>query len=137
MTGSLHHAWNDYTLSPDFDKKTWPMCISISQARTCPKQNASQSRQRMVPENSVGWLDFSPDHPQRIVIARGAYFDKDISSALAFISIPLPEPFPSALIKTSMNSKLLTTLNHQLSTKLDLLPIMETHHPFSMKNQKP
>ena len=31
MTGSLHHAWNDHTLSPAIDRKTWPIRISISQ----------------------------------------------------------------------------------------------------------
>ncbi|KAI2499518.1 hypothetical protein MHU86_14984 [Fragilaria crotonensis] len=31
MTGSLHHAWNDHTLSPAIDKNTWPIRISISQ----------------------------------------------------------------------------------------------------------
>ena len=41
------------------------------------------------PENSAGWLVYSPDHPQRIVITRDAYFDEDFfSSALAFDSKP-------------------------------------------------
>ena len=30
MTGSLHNAWNDHTLSPAIDKNTWPIRISIS-----------------------------------------------------------------------------------------------------------
>ena len=31
MSGSLHHAWNDHTLSPAIDKNTWPIRMSISQ----------------------------------------------------------------------------------------------------------
>ena len=31
MTGSLHHALNNHTLSPAIDKNTWPIRISISQ----------------------------------------------------------------------------------------------------------
>jgi hypothetical protein len=38
------------------------------------------------PENSAGWLVYSPEHPQRIVITRYAYFDKDFIFALAFDS---------------------------------------------------
>ena len=33
MTGSLHNAWNDHTLSPATDTNTWPIRISISQKR--------------------------------------------------------------------------------------------------------
>jgi hypothetical protein len=35
-----------------------------------------------------------------------------------------------------MDSKLLTILNPQLSTKLDLQPTLATHHPLSLKNSK-
>jgi hypothetical protein len=35
-----------------------------------------------------------------------------------------------------MDSKLLTILNHQLSTKLDLLPILATSNPFSLNCPK-
>jgi hypothetical protein len=31
MTSSLHHPWNNHTLSSAIDKKTWPYRISISQ----------------------------------------------------------------------------------------------------------
>jgi hypothetical protein len=31
MTGSLHHAWNDHSLSPAISKNTWPICTSRSQ----------------------------------------------------------------------------------------------------------
>jgi hypothetical protein len=37
MTGSLHHAWNDHTLSPAIDTNTWPIRISISQKRARSK----------------------------------------------------------------------------------------------------
>jgi hypothetical protein len=46
------------------------------------------------PENSAGWLFYSPEHPQRIIITRNAYFDKDFSSALAFNS----KPFARAIL---------------------------------------
>ncbi len=46
------------------------------------------------PENSAGWLVYSPDHPQRIVITRNAYFDEDFSSALAFDSKPFAGAIP-------------------------------------------
>ena len=44
---------------------------------------------KQFPENSTSWLDSSPDHTQRIVITRDAYFDKDMtSSAHVFNSKP-------------------------------------------------
>jgi len=46
------------------------------------------------PENSAGWLVYSPEHPQRIVITRDAYFDEDFSSALAFDSKPFAGAIP-------------------------------------------
>ena len=46
------------------------------------------------PENSAGWLVYSPDHPQRIVITRDAYFDENFSSALAFDSKPFAGAIP-------------------------------------------
>ena len=46
------------------------------------------------PENSAGWLVYSPDHPQRIVITRDAYFDEDFSSVLAFDSKPCAGAIP-------------------------------------------
>jgi hypothetical protein len=46
------------------------------------------------PENSAGWLVFSPEHHQRIVITLDAYFDKDFSSALAFNSKPFARAIP-------------------------------------------
>ena len=46
------------------------------------------------PENSAGWLVYSSEHPQRIVITRDAYFDEDFSSALAFDSKPFAGAIP-------------------------------------------
>jgi hypothetical protein len=46
------------------------------------------------PENSAGWLVYSPEHPQRIVITCNAYFDEDFSSALAFDSKPFAGAIP-------------------------------------------
>ena len=37
MTGSLHYARNDHTLSPAIDRNTWPIRISISQKHACSK----------------------------------------------------------------------------------------------------
>jgi hypothetical protein len=44
--------------------------------------------------NSASWLVYSPEHPQRIVITRNAYFDEDFSSALAFDSKPFARAIP-------------------------------------------
>jgi hypothetical protein len=46
------------------------------------------------PDNSAGWLAYSPDHSQRIVITRDAYFDEDFNSALAFDSKPFAGAIP-------------------------------------------
>jgi hypothetical protein len=46
------------------------------------------------PENSAGWLVYSPEHPQRIGITHDAFFDKDFSSALAFDSKPFAGAIP-------------------------------------------
>ena len=46
------------------------------------------------PENSPGWLVYSPEHPQHIVITRNAYFDKDFCSALAVDSKPFARAIP-------------------------------------------
>jgi hypothetical protein len=46
------------------------------------------------PENSAGWLLYSPEHPQRIVITLNAYFEEDFSSALAFDSKPFARGIP-------------------------------------------
>ena len=37
ITGSLHHAWNNHTLSPAIDRNTWPIKISISQKQVRSK----------------------------------------------------------------------------------------------------
>jgi hypothetical protein len=42
------------------------------------------------PENSAGWLVYSPEHPQHIVVTRDAYFDEDLPSTQNL----LPEPSP-------------------------------------------
>ncbi len=57
-------------------------------------QRASRGIFLGFPENSAGWLVYSPDHPQRIVITRDAYFDEDFSSALAFDSKPFAGAIP-------------------------------------------
>jgi hypothetical protein len=57
-------------------------------------QHASRGIFIGFPENSAGWLVYSPEHPQRIVITRDAYFDKDFSSVLAFDSKPFARAIP-------------------------------------------
>jgi hypothetical protein len=116
LTGSLHCAWNAHILSPALDKNTWPSCISISQEHADSKISLSQGSgclhqlhhdimsnplrfkftYKKFPENSASWLlDSSPDHPQRIVITRDAYFDKDMtSSAHVFNSKPSARAIP-------------------------------------------
>jgi hypothetical protein len=46
------------------------------------------------PDNSAGWLVYCPDHPQRIISTRDAYFDEDFSSALSFDSKPFAGALP-------------------------------------------
>ena len=76
------------------------------------------------PENSAGWLVYSPDHPQRIVITRDAYFDENFSSALAFDSKPFAGAIPirSHLdpngLQTNDNSEPSTT--HQTGSAANL-----------------
>ena len=43
MTGSLHRAWNDHTLSPAIDRNTWPIQTSISQKHAHSKVPLRQS----------------------------------------------------------------------------------------------
>ncbi|KAI2498240.1 hypothetical protein MHU86_16267 [Fragilaria crotonensis] len=57
-------------------------------------QRASRGTFIGFPENSAGWLVYSPDHPQRIITTRDAYFDEDFSSALAFDSKPFAGAIP-------------------------------------------
>jgi hypothetical protein len=45
-------------------------------------------------QNSVSWLVYSSEHPQRMVITRNANFDKDFNSVLAFDS----KPFARAIL---------------------------------------
>ncbi len=87
-------------------------------------------------ENSASWLVYSPEHPQHIVITHNAYFHEDFSSALAFNSKPFAGAIPIQSHLDPMDSKLLTTLNPQLSTKLDLQPTLASCHPLSLKNPK-
>ena len=46
------------------------------------------------PENSAGWLVYSSEHLQCIVVTCDAYFDKAFSSALAFDSKPFARAIP-------------------------------------------
>ena len=61
------------------------------------------------PENSAGWLVYSSDHPQRIVITRDAYFDEDFSSALAFDSKPFAGAIP---IRSHLDPNGLTNIDN-------------------------
>ncbi|KAI2509904.1 Reverse transcriptase (RNA-dependent DNA polymerase) [Fragilaria crotonensis] len=64
------------------------------------------------PDNSAGWLVYSPDQPQSLVITRDAYFDEDFNSALCFDSkpfagaVPIRSHFnPNGLCNTPENSE--------------------------------
>jgi hypothetical protein len=93
-------------------------------------QRASRGIFLGFPDNSAGWLIYSPDQPQHLVITRNAYFDEDFNSALCFDSKPLLEPYPSAPISTRMDyATLKRTLNHLPTTKLALQSTLANHHP--------
>ena len=64
------------------------------------------------PDNSAGWLIYSPDQPQSLIVIRDAYFDEDFSSALCFDSkpfagaVPIRSHFnPNGLCNTQENSE--------------------------------
>jgi hypothetical protein len=68
-------------------------------------QRASRGIFIGLPENSAGWLVYSPpEHPQRIVITRKAYIDERFSSALAFDSNPQPLPSTQTLFQSNPHS---------------------------------
>jgi hypothetical protein len=64
------------------------------------------------PDNSAGWLIYSPDQPQHHVITRNAFFNEDFNSALCFDSkpfagaVPIRSHFnPNGLCNTEENSE--------------------------------
>ncbi|KAI2490674.1 hypothetical protein MHU86_23885 [Fragilaria crotonensis] len=95
-------------------------------------QRASRGIFLGFPDNSAGWLIYSPDQPQSLIITRDAYFDEDFNSALCFDSKPLLEPYPSAPTSIRMDFVTLRTLNHLPTIKLALQPTLVTHHQPSL-----
>ncbi|KAI2493774.1 Reverse transcriptase (RNA-dependent DNA polymerase) [Fragilaria crotonensis] len=91
-------------------------------------QRASRGIFLGFPDNSAGWLIYSPDQPQSLIITHDAYFDEDFNSALCFDSKPLLEP----PIRSHFNPHGLRdtqrTLNHLPTIKLALQPTLVTHH---------
>ena len=59
------------------------------------------------PDNSAGWLIYSPDQPQSLIITRDAYFDEDFNSALCFDSKPFAGAIP---IRSHFNPNGLRTI---------------------------
>ncbi|KAI2496938.1 hypothetical protein MHU86_17579 [Fragilaria crotonensis] len=57
-------------------------------------QRASRGIFLGFPDNSAGWLIYSPDQPQSLIITRDAYFDEDFNSALCFDSKPFAGAVP-------------------------------------------
>ncbi|KAI2506225.1 Reverse transcriptase (RNA-dependent DNA polymerase) [Fragilaria crotonensis] len=88
-------------------------------------QRASRGIFLGFPENSAGWLIYSPDQPQSLIITRDAYFDEDFNSALCFDSkpfagaVPIRSHFnPNGLRNTADNSEPATF--HQTGSAADL-----------------
>jgi hypothetical protein len=88
-------------------------------------QRASRGIFLGFPENSAGWLIYSPDQPQSLIITRDAYFDEDFNSALCFDSkpfagaVPIRSHFnPNGLRNTADNSEPATL--HQTGSAADL-----------------
>ena len=57
-------------------------------------QRASRGIFLGFPDNSAGWLVYSPEQPQSLVITRDAYFDEKFDSALCFDSKPFSGAVP-------------------------------------------
>jgi hypothetical protein len=64
------------------------------------------------PDNSAGWLIYSPDQPQHLIITRNTFFIEDFNSALCFDSkpfagaVPIRSHFnPNQLRNTEENSE--------------------------------
>ena len=70
-------------------------------------QRASRGIFLGFPDNSAGWIIYSPDQPQSIVVTRDAYFDENFDSALCFDSKPFAGAVP---IRSHMNPTGLRTI---------------------------
>ena len=57
-------------------------------------QRASRGIFLGFPDNSAGWLVYSPEQPQSLIITRDAYFDENFDSALCFDSKPFAGAVP-------------------------------------------
>jgi hypothetical protein len=107
-------------------------------------QHASRGIFLGFPENSAGWLIYSPDQPQRLVITRDAYFDEEFNSALCFDSkpfagaVPIRSHFnPNGLRNTEENSEPSTYHQTGSAANLDQPPstfIDEAHSPSTLAN---
>ncbi|KAI2495104.1 hypothetical protein MHU86_19418 [Fragilaria crotonensis] len=88
-------------------------------------QRASRGIFLGFPDNSAGWLIYSPDQPQSLIITRDAYFDEDFNSALCFDSkpfagaVPIRSHFnPHGLRDTPENSE--PSTHHQTGSAANL-----------------
>jgi hypothetical protein len=77
------------------------------------------------PDNSAGWLIYSPDQPQHLIVTRDALLTKDFNSALCFDSkpfagaVPIRSHFnPNGLRDNPANSE--PTIFHQTGSAADL-----------------
>jgi hypothetical protein len=70
-------------------------------------QRASRGIFLGFPDNSAGWLIYSPDQPQSLIVTRDAYFDEDFQSALCFDSKPFAGAVP---IRSHFNPNGLKTI---------------------------
>ena len=69
------------------------------------------------PDNSAGWLVYSAELPQRLLVTSDAYFDEKFESALAFDSKPFAGAVP---IRPAMDPSALTTnISASESTPMD------------------
>ena len=78
------------------------------------------------PDNSAGWLFYSPNQLQSLIITRDAYFDEDINSALCFNSKPFARAVPicSHLNPNGLNQTgSAANLGNPLSTLLMTQPL--------------
>ena len=110
---------------PTFFKRYEPMFRNKIITYKQQLQRASRGIFLGFPDNSAGWLIYSPDQPQHLIVTRDAYFDDDFNSALCFDSkpfagaVPIRSHFnPNGLRDNPANSE--PTIFHQTGSAADL-----------------
>ena len=104
-------------------------------------QRASRGIFLGFPDNSTGWLVYSPEQPQSFIITRDAYFDEDFNSALCFDSKPFAGAIsirshfnPSGLRNMDDNTEPATHHHTGSAANLGIPPLCfvdDNHQPYA------